>query len=365
MFSSGKSVNVIVWKENNMPLFDFFKKSNKKQPGAQTDNDKFFSPEQNKKRYDAAMEFVKAFQEKTPLLNGRPHAGTVLSIGAHLAGTSLFRAINKKEIDPGAVVLSEEVNQAYTQLLNLFAYYCKQNGIDVMAKPLVQEIPEGDKPRMDLPQIQAEYQDQYNEIMNKHGLDYLEGARAGMILCSIFFHYHCIANKDIDPYVATGIVGRGVVEGAKTSLVPLNSKGATAKPTKGKKDNQVAGLLQTVASSSISGSGARLVLGRGMAPMKEAQANGGKYMLANPGVLIKLEKSNIDPFLVYEAALRMELESKISQIDVVNANVDELVQEWSGKSLDQAPMYVRQLLWLKANAEKYGYQQSGNSWKLK
>ena len=99
--------------------------------------------------------------------------------------------------------------------------------------------------------------------------------------------------------------------------------------------------------------------------MKEAQANGGKYLLANPGVLIELEKSNIDPFLVYEAALRMELESKISRVDVVNANVNELAQEWSGKPLNQAPMWVRQLLWLKENAEKFGYQQSGNSWKLK
>ncbi len=96
-----------------------------------------------------------------------------------------------------------------------------------MAKPVVTEFPEQDKPLMELAQVQAEYQDQYNEIMKKHGLDYLEGARAGMILCSIVFNYHCIANKDIDPYVATGIVAMGVVEGAKTSPVSLKSKDAT------------------------------------------------------------------------------------------------------------------------------------------
>jgi hypothetical protein len=83
-----------------MPLFDFFKKPNKKQSGKPADNDKLFSPEQNKKRYDAAMDFLEFFQEKTPLLNGRPHAGTVLSIGARLAGTSLYRSITRM-LPPG------------------------------------------------------------------------------------------------------------------------------------------------------------------------------------------------------------------------------------------------------------------------
>jgi hypothetical protein len=363
-----------------MSPFDFFKKSDKKKnaksipsdasdeqgkrPQSETDNP-FSSPELNKKRYEAATEFLQFFQEKTPLVNGRPHAGTVLSIGARLAGTSLYRAINKKDVEPGVAVLSEEVNRAYPQLLNMFAYYCKQSGIDVMAKPLVTEFPEGDKPRMELSEIQTEYQKSYNLIMKKHGLDDLESARAGMVVCSMFFNYHCMKNKDIDPYVATGIVAMGVVEGAKTSPVPLNSEGATAKPTKDQKDNQVAGLLQTIASSSINGSGMRLIVGRGMAPMEEAKANGGKYLLANPGVLIKLEEGNIDPFLVYETALHMELASKISQIDIVNTNVDELVREWSGKPQDKAPNYVRQVLWLEENAEKYGYQRNGNSWKLK
>jgi len=159
-----------------MPLFDFFKKpgkkespkstpagslaGQKKQPNIArqpaTDNP-FSSPEQNKKRYEAAMDFLQFFQEKTPLLNGRPHAGTVLSVAARLGGTSLFRSINKKDFEPGVVVLSEEVNLAYPQLLNLFAFYCKQNGIDVMAKPLVQNISDQDKPLMELAQVQARH----------------------------------------------------------------------------------------------------------------------------------------------------------------------------------------------------------------
>lgn len=358
-----------------MPLFDFFKKSDNKpakstskgqEKGSQpaTDNP-FSSPEQNKKRYEAAMDFLQFFQEKTPLLNGRPHAGTVISIGARLAGTSLFRAINKKDVAPGAVVLSEEVNQAYPQLLNMFAYFCKQNGIDVMAKPLVQEIPEQDKPLMELAQVRSEYQKEYALIMKKHGLDELESARTGMVVCSMLFNYHCVKNKDIDPYVATGIVAMGVVEGAKTSPVPLKSENQTKTSNEDEKETEAAELIKTIADSSISGSGERLVLGEKFKAMKEAMDNGGKYILAHPEVENKLQQSGIDPYIVYHTALTQELESKISRIDSVDTDLDSLVKEWEEKPQDQAPLHVRQLLWLKANAEKYGYQQTGNSWKLK
>ncbi len=115
-----------------------------------------------------------------------------------------------------------------------------------MAKPLSQEIPDQDKPLMDLSRVQAEYQNQYNEIMQKHGLDYLESARAGMIVCSMVFQYHCIKNKDIDPYVATGIVAMGVVEGAKTSPVPLNSEGSSPS-NNNSNEHQAARLIRTIA----------------------------------------------------------------------------------------------------------------------
>ncbi|MGD8406558.1 MAG: hypothetical protein PVJ21_23075 [Anaerolineales bacterium] len=348
-----------------MSLFDFFKKSNKKQQGSEADNEELFSPEKNKKRYEVAMDFMQYFQEKTPLLNGRPHAGTVLSIAARLAGTSLFRSINKQNVQPGVVVLSEEVNTVYPKLLNLFAYFCKQNGIDVMAKPLVQEIPQQDKPLMELDQIQTEYQQDYYRIMEKHGLDYLESAQAGMIICSMFFNYHCIKNKDIDPYVATGIVAKGVVEGAKTSPVPMKSEGQSKPSDQDKKQTEAAQLVKTIAESSLSGSGERLVLGEKFTAMKEAMDNGGKYILAHPEVENKLQQSGINPYVVYHTALTQELESQIPQIDFVGTDADEMAQEWGDKPQDQAPLHIRQLQWLKVNAEKFGYQQNGNSWKLK
>src|SRR6266540_3339014 len=340
-----------------MPLFDLFKKAPKKEltkapqkellKSSMTD-DSLFSPEMQKKRYEAATEFMKIFQERMPLVGGKPHAGTVLSTAARLAGTSLYRSINKKDIAPGVIVLSEEVNEAYPQLLNLFAFYCKQNGMDVMARPLVTKFPQQDKPLMEVAQVQAEYQDQYDEVMRKHGLDYLNGARAGMVVCSIIFQYHCTVAKDIDPYVATGIVAMGIVEGAKTAPPPLG----------------LGGSMDSVPENKVKNNN-RLVLGERDAAVQEARDHGGVFIDPNPGVLRTLQAANIDPYLIYEKAMLDQIEAKIPRIDFVKTNVDDLFHEWKGKSDDQAPIHVRLILWLKTNASQYGYEQSGNSWVLK
>ena len=320
-----------------MPLSDLFKKSPKKETPAENP---LGTPEMQKKRYEAAMDFVKEFQEKIPLVGGKPHAGTVLSTAARLAGTSLYRSMNyKNNVASGTVVLSEEVNQVWPQLMNLFAFYCKQNGIDVMNKPLITEFPEKDKPLMTVEQVQVEYQDQYNEIMKKHELDYLNGARAGMIVSSIVFQYHCMKVKDIDPYVAAGIVAMGVVEGAKTAPPAPGSK--PKKETRTEK---------------------RFVLGGRDAAIQDALANGGGFIDINPGVLKMPKDKNIDPFLVYEQAVLTQMEEKVERIDFVQADVEVLFKEWDGKPTEQASIPVRLILWMKKNAKAHGYEQSRNSW---
>lgn len=319
-----------------MPLSDFFKKSPKREPPQENP---FGNPEMQKKRADAAMEFLQFFQERIPLADGKPHAGTVLSVAGRLAGTSLFRAIHKKDFEPGVVVLSEEANQAYPQLLNLFAYYAKQNGLDVLAKPLVTQFPEENKPRMELAEVQAEYQDQYNAIMKKHGLDYLDGARAGMIVCSMVFQYHCTKVKDIDPFVGTGIIAMGVVEGAKTAPPRLGTAPA-------KKER-------------------RFVLGEQEAAIQDARANGGGYVDINPGVMKMLKDNNLDPFLVYEKAVLNQMQEKVDRFDFIGMDVDTVFQVWNGKPAEKAPIPVRLVLWMKENAASHGYEQRGNSWVLK
>lgn len=326
-----------------MPLFDFFKKPSKKEEPSQpqqVDKD-LMSPEMQQKRYEAAMEFVKELQEKIPLVGGRPHAGTVLAIAARLAGTNLYRSMNyKQDVKPGTVVLSEEVNQAWPQLMNLFAIHCKQNGMDVLSSPLVTEFPQKDKPLMTVEQVQLEYQDQYDAIMKKHGLDHLNAARAGMMVAAIAFQYHCVRAKDIDPRIGTGIVAMGVVEGAKTAPPPLGTPNTIALP---KKNN------------------ARLVLGEDEAAAREARENGGVFIQLPPGMMDILKTGNM-AYAIYEKALIKQIESQIPRIDFVEANVDELFAEWRSKPEEQAPVYVRLIVWLKKNASAHGYEQDGNSW---
>jgi hypothetical protein len=99
-----------------------------------------------------------------------------------------------------------------------------------------------------------------------------------------------------------------------------------------------------------------------MTAMGEAIRNGGRYILVHPGVLNQLKTNNVDVFLIYAAAMRMEAASRIPQIDFVGARVDELMQQWSGKPENQAPIHVRQVLWLMNNAKNLGYERRGDSW---
>lgn len=339
-----------------MPLSDLFKKQPKKGPAQEQINraikpstdETFLSPEMQKKRHEAALEFLNAFQEKIPLVGGKPHAGTVLAVGARLAGSSLFRFVNQKGFTPGVVVLSEEINQAWPQLMNLFALYCKQYGIDIMSRPTVTKFSEQDKPRLEVEEVLAEYQDQYHEIMKKHGLDYLNGARAGMIVCSILFAYHTKKVKDIDPFAAAGIVAMGIVEGAKTAPPELGGGKSIRRglEEKGKKQN-------------------RLVFGEREAVLEEIANNGGIYIEPHPEVLKTLQAGNMDPYLIYERGMLQQIEARIPRIDFVNVDVDKSFEEWKSRPEAETPIYVRLILWLKNNANQHGYEQNGNSWLCK
>lgn len=351
-----------------MPLSGMFKKSSKQKTSKNPSKDEVFgSPTLQKNRVDAATEVMGIFDRHFRTPQGI-HPGTVLSATSWLAGTSLYRSFGyDQETKPGTMILSEKANQEWPKLMDLFTYYMFQGGTNLKPDQFILQVPDIHKPLKTILQIQEAHQDEYNAIMKKHGLDYMDGARAGIIVCSMLFNYHCVKRQDIDPRLGAGIISTGIVTGVKTSPTPLKLEGSIPVPTTANnaQNNQLVEVVRSIAENSTSGFGTRLVLGEGMETMQEALSNGGKYILVNPGVLSKLEESNIDPFLVYEAAMRIEVEAKIPQIDFVKANVDVLVQKWSGKPHDQAPIYIRQMLWLKANAENYGYQQSGNSWTLK
>ena len=348
-----------------MPLSDLFKKSSKPQPPRRTSQEEIFgSPALQKNRADAAAEVMGIFDRNFRTPQGA-HPGTVLSAAAWLAGTSLYRSFGyTQNPEPGTVMLSEKANQAFPRLLDLFTYYISKGGTQIKPEHFILETPDALKPTKTILQIQEAHQDEYNAIMKKHNLGYLDGARAGIIACAMVFNYHCVKRQELDPRLGAGIISMGIVTGAKTAPMPLGQKAQsrTSEPAGTSQNNQLAEVIKSIAENSIDGSGSKLILGEGMTPMQAALANGGRYILVHPEVVRQLELKNIDPFLVYEAALRMEIASGISQIHLVGGNADQYVQAWHGRPHEQAPMHVRQVLWLVENAGALGYERNGNSW---
>jgi hypothetical protein len=355
-----------------MPLSDLFKKQPKQEPPKQpSQEDIFGSPVLQKNRVDAATEVLEIFDRNFKTPQGEPHAGTALSAAGWLAGTSLYRSFGYEENhEPGTVILgmpSEKANQESQKLLNSFTYYLFQSGIPMRLDQFILQVPDAQKSLQTILQVQAAHQDEYNAIMKRHGLDYLEGARAGVLVCSMAMGYLCLRRKAIDPRIGAGIVGTSIILASKTAPVPLNPQNARSTIGEGNnaQNNQLIELLRSIAVNQTNGSGQRLVIGEGMQSMMEAMGNGGRYILLHPEIVNELQKNNIDPYLVYEVAMRIEIEGKIPQIDFIGGNVDELLKAWRGKPQEQIPVHVRQLLWLAANASGAGYEQHGNSWHLK
>jgi hypothetical protein len=201
-----------------MPLFDLFGKPSKK---ASQKNDDFGDPKLQQNRVNAAIKFMGTFDKHFGGPQGS-HAGTVISTAAWLAGTSLYRSLGyEHQAEPGAVILSDKVNEELPKLLNLFMFFLFQNGIRLKPDQLIVETPEVHKPLKTIEQIQEEFQEEYNAIMKDHGLDYLDGARAGVVACSMLVQFHCSDRKDMDPKLAAGIVVMGITTGAKTCPMPL------------------------------------------------------------------------------------------------------------------------------------------------
>ena len=353
-----------------MPLSDLFKKSPKQEPPKRSSQEApFGSPTLQKNRADAATEVMGIFDRNFRTSQGI-HAGTVLFAGAWLAGTSLYRSLGyTQNSEPGTGILSEKVNQEWPKLMDLFTYYMVKSGIQLKPDQIRTQIPDVHKPLKTILQIQDAHQDEYNAIMKRHGLNYVDGARAGIIVCSMLFNYHCVKRQDLDPRLGAGIIGVAIVEGAKTSPMPLKSTSPAPAQAPSQvpasQNNQFAEVMKSIAANSIDGSGNRLVLGDGMMSMQDALVNGGRYILVHPEIASQFKQKNIDPYLIYETAMRIEIGSKIHRIDFVGGKVDEMLQTWSRKPQEQAPVHIRQVLWLNTNASGLGYEKNGNSWILK
>ena len=182
--------------------------------------------EKLKKGRAAAIEFIPILRNKLASRDGSLHAGTILSAAAWLTGTSLYRAFNPKdELPPGTTIKSDDVNKEWESLMFLFEQYNFQKSDIPVGHLILADLADGDahKPRVEMTYVQKELWHPYNALMKKHSFNSMDAARAGVVLCSVLFQLHTISNKEIDPYVAAGIVAQGIIEAAKTVPPPLKS----------------------------------------------------------------------------------------------------------------------------------------------
>ena len=204
-----------------MSFFGLFKKSTKNEPVGNV------SPETEKlaRAQQAVREFMPILKAKYIAPDRSLHAGTMLSASAWLTGTSLHRSFGFTHTDPpGTVIQADEINKEWESLLFMLEGYIFGNA-DIPVGRLMMAalaVPDFFKPQVDMLRVQTDLQDQYNSVMKKHGFDTLDGARAGIILCSAFIQQYDGA-KIIDKTASSGIVAQAILEAAKTVPPPLKS----------------------------------------------------------------------------------------------------------------------------------------------
>ena len=189
--------------------------------------DSLFVQEELRNGHEAALEFLSILNTKLVASDGTPHAGTILSAAAWLTGTSLNQSFQERDKSfPGTIVTPQDVNREWENLVYLLEEYNFQRA-DIPVGRLVlaaMGAPHSFKPQAEMLFVRSEFQEQYNVVMKKHGFDSLEGARVGILLCSILIQQYSRAGM-IDTDAATGLAAQGIFEAA--TVVPPALKSET------------------------------------------------------------------------------------------------------------------------------------------
>jgi hypothetical protein len=205
-----------------MVLTDVWKKFNKRAP-ATARQDSVPVSQKLKRERQAALEFLPLLKAKLISPAGTLHAGTMVCAAAWLTGTTLYRSFNFNQVlMPGTIIRSEEVNCAWEKLVYVLEEYNVQlAGIPAGRLVLAaMAAPDFFKPQVGMLEVQNMLQADYNIVMRKYGLDYLSGARVGVLLCSILIQQYSAARL-IDLDAAAGIAAQGIFEAARSVPPPL------------------------------------------------------------------------------------------------------------------------------------------------
>lgn len=206
-----------------MAFSDVFKRFSKQEPAEVYPSPAL--PNHMERARRAAMEMLSILRGELGASNGSLHVGTVLSIAAWLTGTSLYRSFDFKDTFPsGTVIHSNEVNATWEGLIYLLEQYTFHKTNIPIGYLILTSMGARDfqQTQVEMLYVQSELQDTYNAVMKKHGFGYLEGARVGILLCSILIEqYHNAQVIDLEP--AAGIVAAKILEAAKTVPAALEN----------------------------------------------------------------------------------------------------------------------------------------------
>ena len=186
----------------------------------QVKEDSFFLPENLEGAHQGTLEILSLLNTKFHTRDGTPHAPTILFAAAWLTGISLYRALQDEKISlPGTIITLDDLNREWDSLVYLLEEYTLQRS-DVPVGRIVlaaMAAPSSFKPQIGVSDVQGELQAQYTLVMEKHSFDSREGARVGVILCSILIRQYSRAGL-IDVEAATGVAAQGIFEAARQCM---------------------------------------------------------------------------------------------------------------------------------------------------
>ena len=184
--------------------------------------DSFFLPGDLKRTHEAALETLSLLKTQLHASDGSPHAPTILFTAAWLTGTSLYQSLQYEKISlPGTMVTLQDLNREWDSLVYLLEEYTLQRSNVPIGRIVLaaMAVPSSFKPQIGVSDVQGELQAQYTSVMKKHGFDFTEGTRVGVLLCSILIQEYNRAGI-IDADAATGLAAQGIFEAARQCLLP-------------------------------------------------------------------------------------------------------------------------------------------------
>jgi hypothetical protein len=176
-----------------------------------------------KRHFEAGREMVDILAAKLGK-NRAVHSETVISAGARMAGTMLFRSfgLDTTKMSPGSAILSEEANEKGPELVNIVASMLHHYGLSLDQEMLRKASGRGEAPRFTVTEIQELFEEDFTRVRVKHALDLIGGARA-CALAVAFLVRECAPSIGLE--VGFNTAAYGLIEGCKT--VPIASAANT------------------------------------------------------------------------------------------------------------------------------------------